>query len=155
LILHNEGEQHHHQPQQQADIPLAVVEDDVVDPNEENDAIYNEEEDVAEDMAQVREENQQNLVNHALTLDVVGTSQNNHPLKQNAPGTVMLHERRQLNPEERVLVCFYAVYLMGWQNNITKAGKQIIQEAVLTLLCYNQGYKKVVGASQVEHWIKI
>jgi hypothetical protein len=43
---------------------------------------------------------------------------------------------------------------MGWQNNITKVRKQIIQEAALTLLCYDRGYKKVVGASQVEYWIK-
>ncbi len=43
---------------------------------------------------------------------------------------------------------------MGWQNDITKTRKQIIQEAALTLLCYNRGYKKVVGTSQVEYWIK-
>ncbi len=93
MVLHEEGEQHHHQQQQQVYIPLAVVVDDVVDPNEENDAIYNEEESIVEAMAQVREENQQNLINHTLTLDVVGTSQNNHRPKQNAPGIVTLHER--------------------------------------------------------------
>ncbi len=48
-----------------------------------------------------------------------------------------------------MLVCFYAVYLMGWQKDITKARKQIIQEA-----SYDRGYKKVVGTSQVEYWIK-
>ena len=37
------------------------------------------------------------------------------------PWNNYLHESQQLNPEERVLVSFYTVFLMGWQKDISKA----------------------------------
>ncbi len=65
-----------------------------------------------------------------------------------------MHDRRQLNPDERALVCFYVVYLMGWRKEMTKARKLLLQEAALTVVCYDRGYKKVIGTSQVDCWIK-
>ncbi len=54
--MQEEGE-HHHQQQQQVDVPLAIVDDVNINPDEENDAVENEEENIQE-ADQVREENQ-------------------------------------------------------------------------------------------------
>jgi hypothetical protein len=73
MIFQEEGLQ-----EQKINVPIELVEEDDVDPDEENDAVENEEENVAEVVDQVREQEQLNLINHALTLDVIGTTANNH-----------------------------------------------------------------------------
>ncbi len=37
---------------------------------------------------------------------------------------------------------------------MTKARKQTIYLAALTLVCYDRGYKTIIGSSQVETWIE-
>jgi hypothetical protein len=147
LILQWEGEQ---EQQQVINILFEVVEEEVIDPDIH--PIEDEEENNMDAMVMEIEEQQQNLINYALTLDVIGT-RDNRP-KRNAPGVTSLHNRRQLNPDERALVCFHVVYLMGWKKEMTKARKLLLQEAALTVVCYDRGYKKVIGATQVDCWIK-
>ncbi len=56
MVLQEEREQHHQQ--QEVDVPLEVAEDDDLDPDEENDAVENEEENIV-GADQAREDNQQ------------------------------------------------------------------------------------------------
>ncbi len=149
MILQWEGEQ---EQQQVINVPLEVVEEEVIDPDADIHPIEGGEENNVDAMVMEIEEQQQNLINYMLPLDVIGTR--DHRPKCNAPGVISLHNRRQLNPDERALVCFYVVYLMGWKKERTKARKLLLQEAALNVVCYDRGYKKVIGATQVDCWIK-
>jgi hypothetical protein len=73
MIFQEEGLQ-----KQEINVPIEVVEENDDDPNEEHDAVEILEENVAEAMAQVREQEQRNLINLALMLDIIGTTTNNH-----------------------------------------------------------------------------
>jgi hypothetical protein len=82
------------------------------------------------------------------------TAAQQHRPERNGEGNVRLHQRKQFNNHERVIVSFYATHLMGWDKNLPRQAKQCIVCAACTLACYNLRFEKVVGQKSLENWPK-
>jgi hypothetical protein len=81
-------------------------------------------------------------------------AQENFRLKRNEEGQVLIHQQKQLQPEERAVVSMYAAHTRGWRLGLMKCDKIHIALTACTLVCYNLGYKEVVGVTQVSDWIQ-
>ncbi len=67
---------------------------------------------------------------------------------------VRLHQRKQFNNHERVIMFLYATHLMGYDRNLPKRAKQCIVDAACTLACYDLGFEQIVGKKSLENWLK-
>ena len=72
-----------------------------------------------DEMVRAREERQQNVVNYALTLDVLETR--DHRPKQNAPGVILL---KTIKPRQKIISVFLCSIFNGMEKRNDK-GKEV------------------------------
>jgi hypothetical protein len=65
-----------------------------------------------------------------------------------------MHNKKQFDETARALGCIYATYLMGWKENSPRREKELIALASYTLVCYDLGYKMIMGKFGLATWIK-
>jgi hypothetical protein len=89
-------------------------------------------------------------------LDVEGTAAANNRPARNGEGNIEIRNKKQLDTHERMLIVVYAVCNMDYRNPLhTKGERKRIREAACNLVCYDLGYKKVLGVCMVDKWIEI
>ena len=98
---------------------------------------------------------QEQIVEDALTLDVEGTSADNQRPARSGAGTIVLHDKKQLDQTAKLLVLSYATVAMGYSPRKSKEENKRIALAACTMVCYDLGYRRVHGARAVEDWIRI
>jgi hypothetical protein len=88
-------------------------------------------------------------------LDIEGTAARGfHPV-QNGQDAVILNDKKQLDGHSRVLIVVHAINSMDYKNPMhSKATRKTISLAAATLILYDKGYKKLLGKTRLEEWIK-
>jgi hypothetical protein len=123
-----------------------IIEPDFEDDESESDSNEEEEEQIPQEEA---------LIRYALTLDVPGTAAANNRPARAGEGNVEINEKNQLDTHARMLIVVYACAFMGYKNPANKkAARGRIATAASTLVCYDLGYRKVMGKTMLERWIK-
>jgi hypothetical protein len=65
-----------------------------------------------------------------------------------------MNNKKQFDETARALVCLYATYLLGWKENIPWREKELIALVACTMVCYDLGYKIIMGKFGLASWIK-
>jgi hypothetical protein len=160
LVIEEDLNELAHNEQHQADVPVRVERDEHhVDDHQNNhliDEIVSEEE--ASDNKEGDEYQltpQEQLINYALTVDVEGTAAHGFRLAQSGQDAVILNDKKQLDGHSRMLIVVYAINSMDYKNPMhSNTTRRTIALAAATLMSYDKGYKKVLGKTRLEEWIK-
>jgi hypothetical protein len=68
---------------------------------------------------------------------------------------VILNDKKQLDGYSCMLIVVYAMNNMDYKKPMhSKATRRTIALAAATLISYDKGYKKVLGKTRLEEWIK-
>jgi hypothetical protein len=130
-------------------------------PEYEEEVVEEDDEDVEEDDKEEEEaalevaDQHEHIINYAINLPVVESAFAGHRQRRNDHGLVALHNKKQFDhTSARALACLYATYLTGWKENSPRREKEQIALASCTLVCYNLGYKIIMGKFRLVHWLQ-